>query len=122
MMNSGGLPSPGPRSETGLPPFVFYQTFPDEWEGFSLREREVIVKFLEDLQERYDDPEFLRKVKVERNGKYFAARLPQIDFTVYWTIASEESPASATRSPRAKEIRVLAVERSRVPTDQIAST
>jgi hypothetical protein len=106
MRDTGGSRSSNHDKTTALPLFVFYGGFSDEWERFSLPERLRVVRFLEELQKGYDDPEFWQKAEVERRDRYWAARIPETDFSVFWTLAySENSLAQAAR-----EIRVLAIE------------
>lgn len=93
--------------EDDTPPFVFYERFADDWDGFSRRQREIIIEFLEDLRKRYDDAEFQRTWKCEKRDKYWGARLPEIEFRVFWTVVYQKGQVIFQE---AKEIRVVAVE------------
>ena len=89
------------------PPFVFYGGFEDEWDGFSARQRETILEFLEDLQCRYDQPGLQKDWNCEKRGRYWAARLPSIEFRIFWTVVYDVVDPI---EPHVKEIRVVAVE------------
>lgn len=109
-MNDGGaFQSPNPELTNALPLFVFYGGFSEEWEHYPLPERLRVVKFLEELQRGYDDPDFWQKAGVERKDRYWAARIPGSDFRVFWTVAYNES-SSVGLHRAAAEIRILAIE------------
>jgi len=91
-----------------LPPFTFYAQFADDWDGFSGTVRKVVGEFLELLQEKYDDSEV--GGRWEQKGKYWAARLPEIEYRVLWTVVYPSRPGTSIISQSAEEIHILAVE------------
>jgi hypothetical protein len=89
------------------PLFVFYPEFADDWDEFSSSVRKGLGEFLDLLQKKYGDPEFLSRC--DKRGKYWGSALSQIGHKVVWRAVYPSSSTSITQ--RAEEIIVLAVER-----------
>jgi len=91
------------------PPFVFYYGFLEDWEEFSYNEKRIVREFLEFLRDRYADHEAQKEWQRAKDGKYWAAWLPAIQFRVYWMIVSSKRTSIA--ADVTEEIHVLVVER-----------
>jgi mRNA-degrading endonuclease RelE of RelBE toxin-antitoxin system len=100
--------SPTEQAMGTPPPFVFYSKFYKDWDRFPDGDRRAIRKFLELLQEKYDDPEYQQRW--EQSGKYWAARIPEIGYRVFWTVVYPEGAFPSIIAPRAEEIHILVVE------------
>jgi hypothetical protein len=97
MENTDERAAPMGQAHNERPAFTFYPQFADDWEGSSSSVKRAVGKFLEVLQEKYDDPESQRDWDL--NGKYWGALLPEIDYRIIWRVV-----------PETREIHILAVE------------
>ena len=92
-------------AEMDDPEFELYADFADDWDRFSPEFRKALGEFLEILQKKYYDRDFLRGSQEQE--KYWATAFEEHGYKVLW---KPRYPNSYSLNQRAKSILIVAIE------------